>query len=140
MKRLPVIIDIDAPGMEKGKLERMSNTENSQPARVIGRPFAKGSSANPGGRPKLIREFQEWLASECYPIAQEALKGCLRSDDEKVRMLAIKEVHDRLFGKPVQAITGADGEPLIPRLQLASLSPEQLAALDAVRALTDGRK
>lgn len=36
------------------------------------------------------------------------------------------------------AVTGADGEPLIPRLQLASLSPEQLAALDAVRALTDG--
>jgi hypothetical protein len=101
--------------------------------------FGAGNRANPGGRPKLIREFQDWLAEECYPIAQEALKGCLRSDDEKVRMLAIKEVHDRLFGKPVQAITGADGAPLIPRIQLADLSPEQLAALDAVRALADGR-
>lgn len=73
-----------------------------------------GHSGNPGGRPKLIREYQDWLMQEAYPEAKQALLECLRSKDGKVRMMAIKEIGDRLFGKAPQSVslTGDDGGPV----------------------------
>lgn len=79
---------------------------------------------NPSGRPKAFREYQEWLRDECLDLAKAALKACLSSADEKVRMLAVKEVSDRLFGKAPQAITGEDGKPL-----LAGIGAEVVEAL-----------
>lgn len=107
----------------------MAENSDSERKRGAGRPFEKGTSPNPGGRPKLIREFQELLAKECYPLANQALIKALSSENEKVQMLAVRETYDRLFGKPVQAITGEDGAPLVPTGDL----------LDALRKLAGGK-
>jgi hypothetical protein len=85
--------------------------ENSDPER-FGRPFEPGKSGNPGGRPRLIREYQTWLLEHAYPKAQEALLACLCSSDEKVKMMAVKEVNDRLMGKPSITVTGEEGRPV----------------------------
>lgn len=74
--------------------------------------FQPGLSGNPGGRPKAFREYQDWLRENCLPKAKDALVKCLESEDEKVQIMAVKEVSDRLFGKAPQSITGPDGGPL----------------------------
>lgn len=74
--------------------------------------FGVGNQANPSGRPRAFREYQDWLRENALEPAKQALLACLRSDDQKVQMLALKEVHDRLFGKAPQAITNEDGSPL----------------------------
>jgi hypothetical protein len=85
--------------------------------------FAPGNRANPGGKPKVWKEYKQWIEDKCLPLAQAALLDCLENGDDKVRMLAVKEVHDRLFGKPSQhvAVSGEEGKAfgidLLPFLQ-----------------------
>lgn len=85
-----------------------------------GRPFVKGQpSPNPGGRPKKLVEFQRALTERYYEKALDVLGECLDDEDGKVRMAALRETFDRMFGKASQPITGADGQPLVPAGDLA---------------------
>lgn len=78
--------------------------------------FEKGQSGNPGGRPKE-RPFREALKMEIAALGEDdpkALRGLARNllkiaagDDG---LQAIKEVADRLDGKPAQAIIGGDDD------------------------------
>jgi len=78
-------------------------------------PFEKGSSGNPGGRPKH-KPFQEALRMEMLAAergeACEAKPGSLRWNArqllEKGDVPAIKELADRLDGKVPQAVVGDD--------------------------------
>lgn len=86
--------------------------------------FGAGNVANPSGRPKAFREYQEWLAENAMGPAKNALLSCLMNPDGKVQMMAVKEVCDRLFGKAPVTVLGEDGKPL-----LAGLGAELIAAL-----------
>jgi hypothetical protein len=108
--------------------------DNNNGERVVGRPFQPGVSGNPGGRPKALREYQEWLRDNALDKAKQALLDCLASEDGKVRMMAVKEVGDRLFGKAPQAITGEDGKPLMPT---AKEMDERIASILAGRPKQD---
>jgi hypothetical protein len=76
---------------------------------VTGRGFKKGQSGNPGGRAKGIAEMQE-LARTHTPAAIEALVVSLANAQTRVH--AAVALLDRGWGKPAQAITGADGGKL----------------------------
>jgi hypothetical protein len=82
-----------------------------------------GQSLNPSGRPKLVKEYQQWLREEAWDKAKAALLKCLQSEDEKVQMMAVKEVNDRLLGRAPQALTTEDGDPL--RLGVVVLPAER---------------
>jgi len=80
-----------------------------------GKPFKKGQSGNPGGRPKT-KEFVEAIRTKIKEadgdrtkletIAAKLVEKAVEGD-----LAAIKEVADRLDGKPVQALQhGAEGE------------------------------
>jgi hypothetical protein len=71
-----------------------------------------GSTANPSGRPKKIKEFVDALHARFYDQAFIVMQELLASDDDKVRVAALKELWDRMFGKAPQAITGEDGGPI----------------------------
>lgn len=86
--------------------------------------FGAGNVANPSGRPKAFKAYQEWLEANALDLAKKALIDCLLSDDGKVKMMALKEVGDRLFGKAHQTIVGEDGKPL-----LSGVATELAAAL-----------
>jgi hypothetical protein len=73
-----------------------------------GRPFSKGTSGNPTGRPK--GDVQA-LAREHTPTAIAALVAALSNERERVP--AAVALLDRGWGKPAQAITGANGDSLI---------------------------
>ena len=66
-----------------------------------GRPFPKGISGNPGGRPKVLGEVQE-LARQKSPEAVNTLSNIMH--DEKAppaaRVTVANALLDRGYGKP----------------------------------------
>ncbi len=61
------------------------------------KPFPKGVSGNPGGRPKGIAA----KAREHTDKAVEVLAKALDSPDERVRVTAAEKLLDRGYGKPL---------------------------------------
>lgn len=68
-----------------------------------GGSFAPGKSGNPGGRPKGLTEIRE-LAREHGPWAITRLRELAEGGDGKVAVAAVRELLDRGYGRPVQAV------------------------------------
>lgn len=65
------------------------------------------------GTPNRATADVKKLAQAYGPEAVETLAGIMRSSDsDKARASAAKELLDRGYGKPAQAITGEDGGPV----------------------------
>lgn len=69
--------------------------------KIRGRPFPKGVSGNPGGRPKTIPEVKEILKA-ASPDAARALVELLDSEKDSIRLAAAQDILDRTQGKPIQ--------------------------------------
>lgn len=85
--------------------------ENSKKA-PRGKPFMKGQSGNPGGRPRLpedIKHIRE-LARQYTGPALEALATALEQGSDAAKVAAAKELLDRGWGKSAQPLTGEGGE------------------------------
>jgi hypothetical protein len=116
-------------------------SSKSAPRRAPGRPWPKGVSGNPGGRPGPdLREVRE-AARKLAPLAMERLGVLVRKGPAQVQLAAAIAILDRAYGKPPQALehTGPDGERLLPE-DLVRLSDVQLARVIAVitEVLDDG--
>jgi hypothetical protein len=77
----------------------LGNAENSAPTAVIGRPFQKGRSGNPGGRPKKNPEADAILKA-VTPKAAQKLADLLNSEDERVAFAAAKPYWTGLRASP----------------------------------------
>ena len=90
-----------------------------------GRPFQKGVSGNPGGRPRVLADVQE-LARERSPEAINILAHVMR--DEKAppaaRVAAANALLDRGYGKPTQPISQT-----LAKIDPSTMSDEELAAI-----------
>ena len=75
-------------------------------------PFKPGQSGNPGGRSKVVQYHLEKFRND---RDLKAFRDVLRDialdvgAENRDRLAAIKEWHDRAYGKAPQAITGEDG-------------------------------
>jgi hypothetical protein len=100
--------------------------------RVIGRPFQKGQSGNPGGKPRMSDDEQETLRVG-VKVAMSSLVKIAKDPKNPHCVDACKALQDRRYGKPVAAVTGADGSPLFPGAPAGVVSPldRLLASLDA---------
>ena len=104
---------------------------------AIGKPFQKGQSGNPGGRPKAIAEVKQ-LAREHTADAIQTLVSIM-SDSKSppaARVSAANTLLDRAYGKPPQHITGENGVSYVARLPMPAKSAEEwIAAINAVENL-----
>ena len=86
-----------------------------------GRPFQKGQSGNPSGRPKQTQEQKDALAriKDLAPVAVEWLREVLTHEKTKpeIRLRAIEMVLDRAYGKPVAREQTVGNEPIIELLR-----------------------
>ena len=65
--------------------------------RVIGRPFARGTSGNPGGRPRAVVNVQELART----YTEEAIRTLVEAlDDPRLKVQAACALLDRAWGKP----------------------------------------
>ena len=107
----------------------MSDAElSAKAARVVGRPFPKGVSGCPGGRP---RQDVTALARAHTVDAIEALVAALKRPKEAVP--AAVALLDRGWGRPVQAISADPEHPPLQQLHLLAahvVSRELILALE----------
>jgi Family of unknown function (DUF5681) len=112
-----------------------NNTEQQAPRkRVVGRPFRKGQSGNPSGRPKALHELVELARAETLPTFQKLVELRDQADDPRVQLAAAREILDRAWGKPTQLLGGDPEQPIRHEHQvdLGALTDEQLAALESL--------
>ncbi len=99
-----------------------NSAKSVKPRRGPGKPFEKGVSGNPGGRPKVVSRVRE-LARSHTEAAINVLAENLTDVDPRVRNIAAGMLLDRAWGKATTPIevdlpVEEDAEP-VSTLQLA---------------------
>ena len=80
-----------------------------------GKPFVKGVTGNPGGRPKRTPEELDLVAA-CKaktPAALIVIENIMKNgENERNKLAAATAIIDRAYGKPTQPIAGDPDRPL----------------------------
>jgi hypothetical protein len=109
---------------------------------MIGKPFQKGKSGNPGGRPKVVAEVKE-LARAHTGQAIETLVSIMTNPKSvpAARVSAANSLLDRGYGKPPQHITGEGGPSyVVPLPEPCATVEEWVKTLDHSPVLSTGPK
>jgi len=115
--------------MDQATSEQGQNRADAQSGQ-----FQKGTSGNPGGRPRVSEKVRE-LASASAPRAFERLVELMESEDQRVAMAASNAVLDRAYGKPSAETRTAS----FPLKQVTSASDVVEALSGLLNATTAGQ-
>lgn len=90
-------------------MDPISRAQNSTQTskRSIGRPFQKGVSGNPGGRPKkreITKIYEKWLAKKGNRQRIEQMLDRVVDKGQMAAILQIREMAERTEGKVVQEV------------------------------------
>jgi hypothetical protein len=90
-----------------------------------GRPFTKGKSGNPGGRPKVIGPLRELARQHAPDAIKELARLATKARSETARVVAIRELLDRGYGKPTQFVSGDENAgPINNCLRIVFVKPD----------------
>ena len=125
--------------------ENSNETAKPRRKRGPGKPFEKGVSGNPGGRPKDAFKIAEY-ARQFSTEAIDKIVAVMRNPEADLRAViaAAVAILDRGIGKPMQPTQqqqlGADGQPISPNFTvIVSQYPDPEAPREAVGRETDSR-
>ena len=107
-----------------------------RPGRPKGLPKPAGSGRQPGTPNRVGKEARE-LADKFTPNAFKRLGQLANHPDPKVAILAIQQILDRRYGKPMapSEIGGPGGTPLIPAPEMSDTELACLLAFKLTAAL-----
>ena len=110
-----------------------NDAEQGRAMKLRGRPFSKGQSGNPGGRPRGYRDVSE-LARSRGPAAIATLVQIMANDElaPAIRIAAANSLLDRGFGRPAQSV---DVSGTVAVHDLSRLTDEQLDELERLVAI-----
>jgi hypothetical protein len=117
----------DRGPVENSGDERPSADAQRPDGMPVGRPFPKGVSGNPGGRPKVVVEVKRIL-EDAAPKAATKIGQLIDHEDPKIAIAAAKDVIDRLMGKP------RSSEDEQQRSTLAAFFAGMMSRMDAAQA------
>ena len=80
-------------------------------AKPRGRPFKRGQSGNPGGRPKIPADIRQAFR-DLTPLAVETLEEAMEKADWSNRVKAAQVVLERGWGKTPQPVVGDSDNPI----------------------------
>lgn len=86
---------------------------------------------------KRTVELKALLIDFCPAVITELVRLSTKAESEQVRVMAIKEIFDRVYGKPVQAIVGADNKPLLDPQQNLAMIARKVALAFRLAAMAD---
>lgn len=107
-----------------------SSGQQRPKAKPRGRPFPKGVSGNPHGRPKEYGEFRELVRSKS-PQAIAALEAALAREDNS-SVAAAKVLLEYGWGRPQAAPEDLEAARQAGGVMLAQLSRDELLAIAAL--------
>lgn len=115
----------------------MADTDAPQNRDPVTGRLLPGNNLNPGGRRRMPAEVRDMLeaatpkaaktlcdaldANESYVIGVGDSARIETAPDYELRVKAANAILDRLYGKPVQAISGEDGGPAVVAVDLAAI-------------------
>jgi len=97
--------------------------------RIIGKPFPKGLSGNPGGRPRIVGTLRDMARAHAHEAIEELARLALKAKSETARIAAIRELLDRGYGKPPQFLA-ADDHKFPPDMTAAELRAIMIQRLE----------
>lgn len=106
--------------MDKGTAELVKIRDGK-----LGKPFTKGISGNPTGRPKGNPAVKELLKAHSVEAA-ERLVMLLKSENDKIVFQAAQEILNRTEGKPMQAVSMEVSGEMDIRSQVRAVLLERL--------------
>jgi hypothetical protein len=99
------------------------------PANLAPYVFRPGTSGNPGGRTAKYYEAQK-ICRDASPEASRVLVDLLKSDDDRVRLMAAREVIERAWGRPKDFDPAAEKPEDDDHFDPRKYTPEELDEIE----------